>query len=180
MPQKRNPDAAELIRGKTGRVSSAFYNVSTMLKGLPLAYSKDMQEDKEPFFDAIDNLKICLSVAEGLIKEMIFNVSSMKKMSELGYIIATDIADFLVKECNIPFRDAHSITGKIVKYAEKNNLALDKITLDEYKKIDKRITDNILTVLTLKNSLESRNSYGATAPVMVKKAIKKAKSRWLK
>lgn len=180
MPQKRNPDAAELIRGKTGRVSSAFYNVSTMLKGLPLAYSKDMQEDKEPFFDAIDNLKICLSVAEGLIKEIVFNVSSMKKMSELGYIIATDIADFLVKECNIPFRDAHSITGKIVKYAEKNNLALDKITLDKYKKIDKRITDNILTVLTLKNSLESRNSYGATAPVMVKKAIKKAKSRWLK
>ena len=139
-----------------------------------------MQEDKEPFFDAIDNLKICLSVAEGLIKEMIFNISSMNKMAELGYIIATDIADFLVRECNIPFRDAHSITGKVVQYAEKNNLTLDSITIDEYKKIDKRITDNILKVLTLKNSLESRNSYGATAPILVKKAIKNARSRWLK
>ena len=180
MPQKRNPDAAELIRGKTGRVSSAFNNVLTMLKGLPLAYSKDMQEDKEPFFDAIDNLKLCLSVSEGLIKEISFNVDEMKKMAELGYITATDIADWLVKECNIPFRDAHSITGRVVKYAEKNNLTLDKVSINEFKKIDKRITNNILKVLTLQNSLESRNSYGGTAPKLVKKALKKAKTKWLK
>ena len=180
MPQKRNPDAAELIRGKTGRVSSAFYNVLTMLKGLPLAYSKDMQEDKEPFFDAIDNLKLCLSVSEGLIKEISFNVDEMKKMAELGYITATDIADWLVKECNIPFRDAHSITGRVVKYAEKNNLTLEEVSLNEFKKIDKRINNNILKVLTLKNSLESRNSYGGTAPKLVKKALKKAKIKWLK
>ena len=180
MPQKRNPDAAELIRGKTGRVSSAFYNVLTMLKGLPLAYSKDMQEDKEPFFDAIDNLKLCLSVSEGLIKEISFNVDEMKKMAELGYITATDIADWLVKECNIPFRDAHSITGRVVKYAEKNNLTLDEVSINEFKKIDKRITNNILKVLTLQNSLESRNSYGGTAPKLVKKALKKAKTKWLK
>jgi len=180
MPQKRNPDAAELIRGKTGRVSSAFNNVLTMLKGLPLAYSKDMQEDKEPFFDAIDNLKICLSVSEGLIKEINFNVDEMKKMAELGYITATDIADWLVKECNIPFRDAHSITGRVVKYAEKNNLTLEEVSLNEFKKIDKRINNNILIVLTLKNSLESRNSYGGTAPKLVKKALKKAKIKWLK
>tara|TARA_Y100001936_G_scaffold243816_1_gene283248 strand:- start:44 stop:1375 length:1332 start_codon:yes stop_codon:yes gene_type:complete len=180
MPQKRNPDAAELIRGKTGRVSSAFNNVLTMLKGLPLAYSKDMQEDKEPFFDAIDNLKLCLSVSEGLIKEISFNVDEMKKMAELGYITATDIADWLVKECNIPFRDAHSITGRVVKYAEKNNLTLDEVSINEFKKIDKRITNNILKVLKLQNSLESRNSYGGTAPKLVKKALKKAKMKWLK
>ena len=180
MPQKRNPDAAELIRGKTGRVSSAFNNVLTMLKGLPLAYSKDMQEDKEPFFDAIDNLKLCLSVSEGLIKEIRFNVDEMKKMAELGYITATDIADWLVKECNIPFRDAHSITGRVVKYAEKNNLTLEEVSINEFKKIDKRITNNILKVLTLQNSLESRNSYGGTAPKLVKKALKKAKIKWLK
>ena len=180
MPQKKNPDAAELIRGKTGRVSSAFNNVLTMLKGLPLAYSKDMQEDKEPFFDAIDNLKLCLSVSEGLIKEISFNVDEMKKMAELGYITATDIADWLVKECNIPFRDAHSITGRIVKYAEKNNLTLEEVSLNEFKKLDKRINNNILKVLTLKNSLESRNSYGGTAPKLVKKALKKAKIKWLK
>ena len=180
MPQKRNPDAAELIRGKTGRVSSAFNNVLTMLKGLPLAYSKDMQEDKEPFFDAIDNLKLCLSVSEGLIKEISFNVDEMKKMAELGYITATDIADWLVKECNIPFRDAHSITGRVVKYAEKNNLTLEEVSLNEFKKIDKRITSNILKVLTLQNSLNSRNSYGGTAPKLVKKALKKAKTKWLK
>ena len=180
MPQKRNPDSAELIRGKTGRVASAFYNVLTMLKGLPLAYSKDMQEDKEPFFDAIDNLKLCLCVSEGLIKEIKFNVNSMKKMAELGYITATDIADWLVQKCDIPFRDAHSITGSIIKYAEKNNLTLDEITIDKFKEIDKRITKNILKVINLKNSLESRNSYGATAPVQVKKALKKAKAKWLK
>ena len=180
MPQKRNPDAAELIRGKTGRVSSAFNNVLTMLKGLPLAYSKDMQEDKEPFFDAIDNLKLCLSVSEGLIKEISFNVDEMKKMAELGYITATDVADWLVKECNIPFREAHSITGRVVKYAEKNNLTLEEVSLNEFKKIDKRITNNILKVLTLENSLESRNSYGGTAPKLVKKALKKAKIKWLK
>ena len=180
MPQKRNPDAAELIRGKTGRVASAFFNVLTMLKGLPLAYSKDMQEDKEPFFDAIDNLKLCLCVAEGLIKEIKFNSEVMKKMSELGYLTATDIADWLVKECKIPFRDAHSITGNIVKFAEKNNLTLEEISIGQFKKIDKRITSNILKVLGLKNSLESRDSYGATAPIQVKKALKKAKTKWLK
>ena len=180
MPQKRNPDAAELIRGKTGRVSSAFNNVLTMLKGLPLAYSKDMQEDKEPFFDAIDNLKLCLSVSEGLIKEINFNVDEMKKMAELGYITATDIADWLVKECSIPFRDAHSITGRVVKYAEKNNLTLEEVSLNEFEKIDKRINNNILKVLTLQNSLESTNSDGGTAPKLVKKALKKAKIKWLK
>ena len=180
MPQKRNPDAAELIRGKTGRVSSAFYNVLTMLKGLPLSYSKDMQEDKEPFFDAFDNLKLCLKVAAGLIKEIEFNKESMKSMAELGYITATDLADWLVKECNIPFRDAHAITGKAVKYAEKNNMALDQISIENFKNIDKRISNNVLSILSLKNSLESRDSFGGTAPKIVKKALKKAIETWLK
>ena len=180
MPQKRNPDAAELIRGKTGRVASSFYNVLTMLKGLPLAYSKDMQEDKEPFFDAFDNLKLCLKVAEGLIREVEFNVEAMKSMADLGYITATDLADWLVKECNIPFRDAHSITGKVVKHAEKHKLTLDKIAMEDFKKIDKRITNEVLKVLSLKNSLESRDSYGGTSPKVVKKALKNAVNTWLK
>ena len=180
MPQKRNPDAAELIRGKTGRVASSFYNVLTMLKGLPLAYSKDMQEDKEPFFDAFDNLKLCLKVAGGLIREVEFNVEVMKSMADLGYITATDLADWLVKECNIPFRDAHSITGRVVKHAEKHKLTLDKVTMEDFKKIDKRITNEVLKVLSLKNSLESRDSYGGTSPKVVKKALKNAVNTWLK
>jgi argininosuccinate lyase len=179
MPQKRNPDAAELIRGKTGRVASAFYNVLTMLKGLPLAYSKDMQEDKEPFFDAFDNLKLCLKVAEGLIREVEFNIEAMESMADLGYITATDLADWLVKECNIPFRDAHTITGKVVKHAEKNRLTLDSITLEDFKTIDKRITSDVFKVLSLKNSLESKDSYGGTSPKVVTKALKQAVKKWL-
>ena len=180
MPQKRNPDAAELIRGKTGRVASSFYNVLTMLKGLPLAYSKDMQEDKEPFFDAFSNLKLCLKVAEGLIREVEFNTEAMQSMADLGYITATDLADWLVKKCNIPFRDAHSITGKVVKHAENNKLTLDQIAMEDFKKIDKRITKDVLKVLSLKNSLESRDSYGGTSPKVVKKALKYAEKKWLK
>ena len=139
-----------------------------------------MQEDKEPFFDAFDNLKLCLKVAEGLIKELEFNKEAMSSMANLGYITATDLADWLVKECNIPFRDAHSITGKVVKLAENSQLALDQIAIEDLKKIDKRITNDVLKVLSLKNSLESRDSYGGTSPKVVKKALKKAESIWLK
>ena len=151
-----------------------------MLKGLPLAYSKDMQEDKEPFFDAFDNLKLCLKVAEGLIRELEFNKEAMNSMANLGYITATDLADWLVKECDIPFRDAHSITGKVVKLAENSQLALDQIAMEDLKKIDKRITNDVLKVLSLKNSLESRDSYGGTSPKVVKIALKNAKNTWLK
>jgi len=180
MPQKRNPDSAELIRGKTGRVASAYQNVITMLKGLPLSYSKDMQEDKEAIFDSFDNLKICLDVATGLIQEINFNSKNMYKMAKLGYITATDLADWLVKEGDIPFRDAHAITGKIVKLAEKKNVGLDELTLSDLKTINNNISKEALKVLSLEYSLESRDSFGGTAPKIVRKALKKAKKQWLK
>ena len=179
MPQKRNPDAAELIRGKTGRVAGAFLNVLTMMKGLPLAYSKDMQEDKEAFFDAYDNLVNCLMIAEGLIRELKFRPEPMKKMLGLDYATATDLADYLVRECNIPFREAHSITGKIVKFAEKKNLSLEKLKLDEFLSIDKRINNSVFKVLSVENSLKSKKSFGSTSPVLVKRALSKAKKKWL-
>ena len=179
MPQKRNPDAAELIRGKTGRVAGAFLNVLTMMKGLPLAYSKDMQEDKEAFFDAYDNLVNCLMIAEGLIMELKFRPEAMKKMLALDYSTATDLADYLVRECNIPFREAHLITGKIVKFAEKKNLSLEKLKLDELLSIDKRINNSVFKVLSVENSLKSKKSFGGTSPVLVKRALSKAKKKWL-
>ena len=179
MPQKRNPDAAELVRGKSGRIFGSLFSLLTTLKGLSLTYSKDMQEDKEPFFDAFDNLKLCLKVAEGLIREVEFNIEAMESMANLGHITATDLADWLVKECNIPFRDAHTITGKVVKHAEKNRLTLDNITLEDFKTIDKRITSDVFKVLSLKNSLESRDSYGGTSPKVVNKALKQAVKKWL-
>ena len=118
MPQKKNPDAEELSRGKSGRVVGAFVSVFSMLKGLPLAYSKDMQEDKEPFFDAFDNLANCLKLLQGMIIDLKFKPNSMKKMLMLDYSTATDLADWLVKDCKIPFRDAHAIIGRIIKLAE--------------------------------------------------------------
>ena len=180
MPQKRNPDSAELIRGKTGRVASAYQNVITMLKGLPLSYSKDMQEDKEAVFDAFDNLKICLKVCAGLIEKLKFNKKNMYDMAKLGYITATDLADWLVKELNIPFRDAHSITGEIVKLAERKKVGMDALSLNDLRKIDKRITSDALKVMSLEYSMASRNSFGGTSPKAVRKSLKKAKLMWLK
>jgi argininosuccinate lyase len=179
MPQKKNPDSAELIRGKTGRISSAFFNVLTMMKGLPLAYFKDMQEDKEAFFDAYDNLFKCLKVAEGLMRALKFKPEAMKKMLTLGHITATDLADWLVKDFNIPFREAHSITGKIVNLAEKKNIKLEDLKLNELKIIDKRISNKVFEVLSLDSSLKSKKSLGGTAPILVKKALSKAKNKWL-
>ena len=180
MPQKRNPDSAELIRGKTGRIASAYQNIVTMLKGLPLSYSKDMQEDKEAVFDSFDNLKICLDVAIGLIKEINFNTKNMYEMAKLGYLTATDLADWLVKEVGVPFRDAHAITGKVVKLAESKNLGLNELKLNDLRSINENISEETLKVLSLEYSLKSRDSFGGTAPKMVKKAIKKAKIQWLK
>ena len=179
MPQKKNPDSVELIRGKTGRISSAFFNVLTMMKGLPLAYSKDMQEDKEAFFDAYDNLFKCLQVAEGLMRALKFKPEAMKKMLTLDHITATDLADWLVKDFNIPFREAHSITGKIVNLAEKKNIKLEDLKLNEFKTIDERINNKVFEVLSLDSSLKSKKSLGGTAPILVKKALAKAKSKWL-
>ena len=179
MPQKKNPDAAELIRGKSGRVVGAFVSVFSMLKGLPLAYSKDMQEDKEPFFDAFDNLANCLKVLQGMIIDLKFKPNSMKKMLMLDYSTATDLADWLVKDCNIPFRDAHVIIGRIIKLAEKNNTLLEDLNYKELKNIDKRISRDFYKILTLEGSLKNKTSYGGTSPVQVRKALLKAQRKWL-
>ena len=179
MPQKKNPDAAELIRGKTGRVGAAFTNVFSMLKALPLAYSKDMQEDKEPFFDSYDTLTNCLKVADGLLKGLKFRPKEMRRILELDFSTATDLADWLVKDCDIPFRDAHTIIGKIIKYAEQRNKKLEELNYKEIVKIDSRIKNDFLKVLSIDYSLKSKISLGGTSPKLVKKAIIKAKKKWL-
>ena len=179
MPQKRNPDAAELIRGKTGRITGSLVSLLTMLKGLPLAYSKDMQEDKEPVFDAAKNLSLAINTMTGMLKDMTANKENMKNYAMKGYSTATDIADWLVKNLDIPFRNAHQITGKIVKLAEDGDCRLDELELESMQKIEPGITKDIFDVLSVENSIKSRTSFGGTAPDNVKKSIKAARKKYL-
>lgn len=171
MPQKRNPDAAELIRAKIGRIMGAYNSLMLVMKGLPLAYSKDMQEDKELTFDALDSLSISLSAMIGMVYDFKLNRQSMLKAASSGFSTATDIADWLVREINIPFRQAHHITGQIVSLAQSKNLALQELDLKDMQKIDKRINEGIFTILSVENSVKSRTSYGGTAPDNVRAAI---------
>ncbi len=175
MPQKKNPDAAELVRGKTGRIFGALINLLTIVKGLPLAYSKDLQEDKEPIFDCHKNIRICILAIDGMLKDLTVKEKNMYKMASAGYSTATDLADFLVKDLGLPFRKCHHITGEIVKLAEKKNCDLSDLSLKEMQKIESRITKEIFSVLTVENSVKSRKSIGGTAPDAVRKAIKDAK-----
>ncbi len=179
MPQKRNPDAAELLRGKTGRITGALVALLTTLKGLSLTYSKDLQEDKEPLFDASDALNLCLQAAEGMIRDMQPNVEAMHAAAEKGYSTATDIADWLVQKLNLPFRDAHHITGKIVRLAEEKQCRLIDLPLSAVQKIEPRITASLFDVLTPEASAASRMSLGGTAPKRVKEAVKAARRRFL-
>lgn len=174
MPQKKNPDAAELVRAKTGRIFGSLINLLTIIKGLPLAYSKDMQEDKEPVFDAVKNMRICILAMDGMIKDLKVNQDKMYKMANAGFSTATDLADWLVKNLGIPFRKCHHITGQIVKLAENKNCDLADLSLEEMQKIEAGITKDIFNVLTVENSVNSRNSFGGTSKVMVAEAIKKA------
>ncbi len=175
MPQKKNPDAAELVRGKTGRIFGSLFALLTVVKGLNLTYSKDMQEDKEPVFDATKNIKICIKAISGMVDDMTINQKQMLKMAQSGYSTATDLADWLVKNLAVPFRNAHHITGQIVKLAEEKGLDLHELKLSEMQKIEKRISNKIFEVLTVENSIASRTSIGGTSSVMVKKEITKAK-----
>jgi len=171
MPQKKNPDGAELIRGKTGRIAGALISLLTTMKGLTLTYSKDMQEDKEPLFDALDSSKLTLKVMAGMIDDMKINHDKMLAMASSDYSCATDLADWLVKNLKIPFRQSHHITGSIVKMAEDKNLQLHELKLSDLQKIEKKISKDIFNFLDVKNSVNSRESYGGTAPIMVKKQI---------
>jgi len=175
MPQKKNPDAAELVRGKSGRIFGALIALLTTIKGLTLTYSKDMQEDKEPVFDASANSKLCLRAMAGMIADMKVNQDKMLKMAGSGYSTATDLADWLVKNLKMPFRDAHHVTGTIVKMAENKGVDLHELKISEMQKIEKKITTKIFDVLSVENSVASRTSIGGTSQLRVKEEIAKAK-----
>jgi len=173
MPQKRNPDAAELIRAKVGRISGALISLTMVMKGLPLAYSKDMQEDKEPVFDAFDALDLGLAAMAGMISDMTPNKARLAEAAGAAFSTATDLADWLVRELDMPFRDAHHVTGTIVALAEKKGKTLDALSLSQMRKVEKRITKDVYSVLSPLASASSRTSYGGTAPSEVKKQVER-------
>jgi len=174
MPQKKNPDVAELVRGKTGRVYGDLMTLLTVMKSLPLAYNKDMQEDKEAAFDAIDTVKLCLPVFTNMIKTMKVNAGSMYKAAQGGFTNATDVADYLVKK-GLPFRDAHEITGRIVLYAIDNNTSIDTLTLNELKSFSPVIEEDIYTEISLEKCVSGRNVPGGPARESVLEAINHAR-----
>ena len=174
MPQKRNPDAAELIRAKVGRINGSLVALLTIMKGLPLAYSKDMQEDKEQVFDAADSLMLALAAMTGMVGDMKPNVESLRKSAAMGFSTATDLADWLVRELGLPFRDAHHATGALVKMAEDKGCDLPELSLKEMQSAHPEINQSVYSVLGVDNSVASRASYGGTAPDQVRQQI----ARW--
>ena len=179
MPQKRNPDAAELVRGKAGRVIGSLNSLLVMLKGLPLTYSKDMQEDKEPVFEAEETLALVLAATTGMVRDLTADPAGMRRAAELGFPTATDLADWVVRSLDVPFREAHHIAGRAVKLAEAKGCGLSDLTLDELRSIDPRITGDVYRVLTLEASVASRRSQGGTAPDTVRAAVAEARRRFL-
>ncbi len=171
MPQKRNPDAAELVRGKTGRVIGSLVSLLTIMKGLPLAYSKDMQEDKEQLFDAADTIEIVLAATTGMIKDLEPVPERMAAVAGAGFSTATDLADWLVRSLDIPFRDAHHITGRIVSEAEKRGCSLEELPLEAMQAVEPKIHQGIYDVLGVENSVRSRTSFGGTSPVRVAEQV---------
>jgi len=172
MPQKKNPDAAELVRAKTGRINGSLIGLLTVMKGLPLAYSKDMQEDKEAVFDAAENLELAIAAMTGMVSDMAINVSSMDKAAGTGFSTATDLADWLVRETGMPFREAHHVTGSAVALAEKNKCGLEDLTLAQLQGLNGNITSGIFDVLSVQKSVASRKSFGGTSPANVKKQVR--------
>ncbi len=176
MPQKRNPDAAELARAKVGRIAAAFQGLSMVMKGLPLAYSKDMQEDKETTFDALASLRLVMAAMAGMIGDLEPVPEAMRAAAGRGYSTATDLADWLVRELKMPFRDAHHVTGAIVKAAETKGVDLDQLPLADMQAVEPKITKAVFSVLSVENSVKSRTSYGGTAPQNVLKMAR----HWLR
>ena len=177
MPQKKNPDAAELVRAKTGRINGHLIGLLTVMKGLPLAYSKDMQEDKEATFDAAESLELGLAAMTGMVADMDIKTAAMKKAAGSGFSTATDLADWLVRVVGIPFREAHHVTGRAVALAEKYNVPLEKLKLENLQEIHAGITADVFSVLSVDKSVRSRTSFGGTAPAQVKKQISYWKKR---
>ena len=177
MPQKKNPDAAELVRSKCGRIYSSLLNLLIIQKGLPSGYSKDLQEDKEPLFDAFRTIDLLLDIVNEMIDSVTINKIKMYDLSKKGYMTATDLADWIVKKTNYTFREAHNITGKIVLIAEKKKKELSELTLQEFKLVEPKISKDIFNYVSLENSVSSKNSYGGTNINQVLKAIKRAKKK---
>lgn len=171
MPQKRNPDAAELVRGRAGRILGCMTALMVTMKGLPLAYSKDMQDDKPPVFEAHDLLALSLAAMTGMVASATFRTTRMRATAEAGFSTATDLADWLVREAGVPFREAHHVTGQAVRRAEELGVTLDGLPLDELKSIDARIDGRVYAVLSVDASVASRTSFGGTAPDRVRAAI---------
>jgi argininosuccinate lyase len=176
MPQKRNPDAAELVRAKTGRIIGTLEALLIVMKGLPLAYAKDMQEDKEGAMDAFAALLLGIAAMTGMVRDMKPDVARMRQAAGEGYATATDLADWLVRTLKLPFREAHHVTGRIVAAAAAENLPLDQLPLAAMQAVDKRITADVRAVLSVDNSVKSRVSHGGTAP----KNVRREANRWLK
>jgi argininosuccinate lyase len=176
MPQKRNPDAAELVRAKSGRIVGALTGLLIVLKGLPLAYAKDMQEDKEPAFDAFDSLALSIAAISGMVADLTVNEKAMRKAAGAAYATATDLADWLVGALGLPFREAHEATGRIVAAAEAKSLPLEKLPLADMQVIEPRISTEVYAVLGPRQSVKSRTSQGGTAPENVRREARK----WLK
>ena len=179
MPQKRNPDAAELVRGKAGRIVGALVALLVTLKGLALTYGKDMQEDKEPLFDAADNLSLALRAAAGMVAGMTVDAAAMGAAAGAGHATATDLADWLVRRLGLPFRQAHHAVGRIVRLAEEAGVGLAELPLETMREVEAGISDEVFEVLTVERSVASRASLGGTAPERVRAAIAEARERFL-
>jgi argininosuccinate lyase len=173
MPQKRNPDAAELVRGKAGRMFGALQALLVVMKGLPLAYSKDMQEDKEGAFDALQSLSLCLAAMAGMVRDIEPDIERMRRAAGAGYATATDLADWLVRRLGLPFREAHHVTGELVAAAAMRKVGLEELTLAEMQAVEPRISESVFSVLGVDKSVESRTSHGGTAPANVREQAQK-------
>ncbi|MBX3562937.1 MAG: argininosuccinate lyase [Sphingomonas sp.] len=175
MPQKRNPDAAELVRGHSGRITGALVSLMITMKGLPLAYSKDMQDDKPPVFEAHDLLGLSIAAMTGMVESAAFRQARMRAAAETGFSTATDLADWLVREAGVPFREAHHITGRTVAAAEAQGIRLDQLGIEQLQQIDDRIDRRVYDVLSVDASVSSRTSFGGTAPARVREAVAAAR-----
>ena len=157
MPQKKNPDAAELVRGKAGKLTANLLQLMMVMKALPLTYNKDMQDDKAPVFESFDTILLCLKAIGGMIDTATWNKDVMREAAESGYATATELADWLVKNLNLPFRDAHHVTGRVVKLAETKSVKLNDLSLEELQAIEPRITDDIYKALSVEGAVKARN-----------------------
>ncbi|MEM7224843.1 MAG: argininosuccinate lyase [Pseudomonadota bacterium] len=179
MPQKRNPDAAELVRGKAGRVVGALSGLLLVMKGLPLAFNKDMQEDKEPLFDAAETLELCVAATSGMVRDMTPDRAALEAATARGFLTATDLADWLVRVAGLPFRQAHHVTGAVVRQAAEQGCDIAELPLEQLKAVDPAIDERVYEVLTVASAVETRTSFGGTAPSRVREAIAAARGRFL-